>query len=72
MLQLILFFGEVLDLKLFTLNDLKIAHTSAKLKHGVILVRVQTGNQSKAQKSVQNIIYKLYNINKLYRPLIPN
>lgn len=59
MLQLILFFGEVLDLKLFTLNDLKIAHTSAKLKHGVILVRVQTGNQSKAQKSVQNIIYKL-------------
>lgn len=59
MLQLILFFGEVLDLKLFTLNDLNIAHTSAKLKHGVILVRVQTGNQSKAQKSVQNIIYKL-------------
>lgn len=31
----------------------------AKLQHGVIMVRVQTGNQSKAQKSVQNIIYKL-------------
>lgn len=54
MLQLILFFGKVLD---FVRS--KYSTHRAKLQHGVIMVRVQTGNQSKAQKSVQNIIYKL-------------
>lgn len=59
MLQLILFFWRGTRFEIVYFLRSKYSTHRAKLKHGVILVRVQTGNQSKAQKSVQNIIYKL-------------
>lgn len=59
MLQLILFFWRGTRFEIVYFLRSKYSRHRAKLKHGVILVRVQTGNQSKAQKSVQNIIYKL-------------
>lgn len=59
MLQLILFFWQGTRFEIVYFVRSKYSTHRAKLQHGVIMVRVQTGNQSKAQKSVQNIIYKL-------------
>lgn len=59
MLQLILFFWRGTRFEIVYFLRSKYSTHRAKLQHGVIMVRVQTGNQSKAQKSVQNIIYKL-------------